>query len=198
MFWGSWTRGFRSGNFNARAPSVAALGPAEPEQADQFEVGMKGDFADGRLRANIAAFYTIYDEIQRVTNGEDELGPRRIDLQLVAQARDVLADLPTQGAFHDVVRVDDATDLGQLVFGQLRSPGLTVDLRPQLGLAGSEPDPGRGAVAVGAAGTTTSSAHTSVTSRLPGVLSQLGATLSLTVIVTTNGSLTLPHSSVAS
>jgi iron complex outermembrane receptor protein len=74
MFWGSWTRGFRSGNYNARAPSVAALGPADPEQADQFEVGMKGDFADGRVRANVAAFYTIYDEIQRVTNGEDDLG----------------------------------------------------------------------------------------------------------------------------
>jgi iron complex outermembrane receptor protein len=74
MFWGSWTRGFRSGNYNARAPSAAALGPADPEQADQFEIGMKGDFADGRLRANVAAFYTIYDEIQRTTNGEDELG----------------------------------------------------------------------------------------------------------------------------
>ena len=74
MFWGSWTRGFRSGNYNARAPSVAALGPADPEQADQFEAGMKGDFADGRLRANVTAFYTIYDEIQRVTNGEDALG----------------------------------------------------------------------------------------------------------------------------
>lgn len=74
MFWGSWTRGFRSGNYNARAPSIAALGPADPEQADQLEVGMKGDFADGRLRANVTAFYTIYDEIQRVTNGEDALG----------------------------------------------------------------------------------------------------------------------------
>lgn len=74
MFWGSWTRGFRSGNYNARAPSIAALGPADPEQADQFEIGMKGDFADGRLRANVTAFYTIYDEIQRVTNGEDALG----------------------------------------------------------------------------------------------------------------------------
>ena len=74
MFWGSWTRGFRSGNYNARAPSIAALGPADPEQADQLEVGMKGDFADGRLRANLTAFYTIYDEIQRVTNGEDALG----------------------------------------------------------------------------------------------------------------------------
>ena len=74
MFFGSWTRGFRSGNYNARAPSVAALGPADPEQADQFEIGMKGDFLDRTLRANVAAFYTVYDEIQRVTNGEDALG----------------------------------------------------------------------------------------------------------------------------
>ena len=74
MYFASWTRGFRSGNYNVRAPSIAAAGPAEPEQADQFEIGMKGDFADGRLRANITAFYTIYDEIQRITNGEDALG----------------------------------------------------------------------------------------------------------------------------
>lgn len=74
LFFGSWTRGFRSGNYNARAPSVAALGPADPEEADQFEIGMKGDFFDGTLRSNIAVFYTNYDEIQRVTNGEDALG----------------------------------------------------------------------------------------------------------------------------
>ena len=70
MYYGSWTRGFRSGNFNSRAPSAVALGPADPEQADQYEVGMKGDFADGTLRANLAAFYTVYDEIQRITNGD--------------------------------------------------------------------------------------------------------------------------------
>lgn len=74
MYFGSWTRGFRSGNYNVRAPSIPAAGPADPEQADQFEIGMKGDFADGRFRANVTAFYTVYDEIQRVTNGEDALG----------------------------------------------------------------------------------------------------------------------------
>ncbi len=57
-----------------RAPSFPAAGPADPEQADQLEVGMKGDFLDGTLRSNIAIFYTKYDEIQRVTNGEDEFG----------------------------------------------------------------------------------------------------------------------------
>lgn len=70
LYYASWTRGFRSGNFNARAPTAVALGPADPEQADQFEIGMKGDFMEGTLRANIAAFYTKYDEIQRITNGD--------------------------------------------------------------------------------------------------------------------------------
>lgn len=74
MYFATWTRGFRSGNFNARAPSVPALGPADPEQADQFEFGMKGDFLNNTLRTNIAVFYTVYDEIQRVTNGTDDLG----------------------------------------------------------------------------------------------------------------------------
>lgn len=89
MFWGSWTRGFRSGNYNARAPSIAAVGPADPEQADQIEIGMKGDFANGRLRANITGFFTVYDEIQRTTNGEDALGN---PLQLLRNAAE--AEIP--------------------------------------------------------------------------------------------------------
>jgi len=89
MFWGSWTRGFRSGNYNVRAPSIAALGPADPEQADQYEIGMKGDFANGRLRANLTGFFTIYDEIQRTTNGEDALGN---PLQLLRNAAE--AEIP--------------------------------------------------------------------------------------------------------
>lgn len=89
MFWGSWTRGFRSGNYNARAPSIAALGPADPEQADQLEVGMKGDFADGRVRANITGFFTVYDEVQRITNDLDALGN---PLQLLNNAAE--AEIP--------------------------------------------------------------------------------------------------------
>ena len=89
MVWGSWTRGFRSGNYNARAPSIAALGPADPEQADQLEIGMKADFADGRLRANVTGFFTIYDEVQRITNDLDALGN---PLQLLNNAAE--AEIP--------------------------------------------------------------------------------------------------------
>lgn len=85
MYWLSWTRGFRSGNFNVRAPSLAGVGPADPEQADQFEIGLKGDFLDGTLRTNIAAFYTVYDNIQRISAQEDEFGN---PLQVIRNAAD--------------------------------------------------------------------------------------------------------------
>lgn len=85
MYWLSWTRGFRSGNFNARAPSLAGVGPADPEQADQFELGLKGDFLDGTLRTNISLFYTVYEDIQRISAQEDELGN---PLQVIRNAAD--------------------------------------------------------------------------------------------------------------
>ena len=83
MWFASWTRGFRSGNFNARAGSAVTIGPADPEQADQFEIGLKGDYLDGTLRTNLAAFYTIYDDIQRVTNTQTATGQ---PLQLLRNA----------------------------------------------------------------------------------------------------------------
>jgi len=79
----NWTRGFRSGNFNARAPNEVTIGPADPEQADQFEVGLKGLFLNGTLRANVAGFFTIYDDIQRVTNTQTAGGE---PLQLLRNA----------------------------------------------------------------------------------------------------------------
>jgi iron complex outermembrane receptor protein len=85
MYFASWTRGFRSGNFNARAPSLAGVGPADPEQADQFEIGLKGDFLDGTLRTNVSVFYTMYDNIQRISAQEDELGN---PLQVIRNAAD--------------------------------------------------------------------------------------------------------------
>ena len=70
----TWTRGFRSGNFNARASSLATIAAADPEQADQFELGLKSEFADGAIRFNLAGFWTEYDEIQRVTNEASSTG----------------------------------------------------------------------------------------------------------------------------
>lgn len=69
MLYGSWTNGFRSGNFNSRANSVIEAAPVDPETAEAFEVGFKSTFWDRRARFNVALFRTKYDDIQRTIQG---------------------------------------------------------------------------------------------------------------------------------
>jgi iron complex outermembrane receptor protein len=61
----SWSRGFRSGGFNGRGNFPATAGPFNEEQADNYEVGVKADLFDRRLRLNLAAFWTEFDNLQR-------------------------------------------------------------------------------------------------------------------------------------
>lgn len=65
LVYGSYTKGFRSGNFNGRAASAAALGPTEPESVVTLEAGTKLTFLDGKARLNIAGYHSKYDDIQR-------------------------------------------------------------------------------------------------------------------------------------
>jgi len=60
----SATRGFKSGGFNSRAASAATIGPFAPEKARAFEVGLKSDWYDNRLRVNVAAFWNKYEDLQ--------------------------------------------------------------------------------------------------------------------------------------
>ena len=64
MFYGSWSRGFRSGGFNGRATGPTSIGPYDPERVDSFEAGMKADFADGTIRFNPAVFWAEYSNKQ--------------------------------------------------------------------------------------------------------------------------------------
>lgn len=65
LLYATWTNGFRSGNFNARAQNVGQIGPADPETAEAFEIGLKTTFWDRKARVNISLFRTNYDDIQR-------------------------------------------------------------------------------------------------------------------------------------
>lgn len=60
-------KGFRSGGQNLRAPSTAAFLPFDPETAVSYEIGVKGEFLDRRLRVNLAAYTTNVRDIQRST-----------------------------------------------------------------------------------------------------------------------------------
>ena len=64
MVYGYYARGFKSGGFVGRIVVPSDLGPYDPEYIDSFELGMKGEFMDNRLRVNLATFYNNIDDLQ--------------------------------------------------------------------------------------------------------------------------------------
>ncbi len=60
----SWQRGFRGGGFNPRPASAAQVTSFNPEDLDSYEVGLKSEWLDRRLRLNLAAFYVKYSDLQ--------------------------------------------------------------------------------------------------------------------------------------
>ncbi len=64
MVYASYSTGFKSGGFNSRAASAATVGPFAPEKAKAFEIGLKSDWWENRLRLNVAAFWNKYSDLQ--------------------------------------------------------------------------------------------------------------------------------------
>ena len=76
QLYGHFTKGFRSGGYNLRntAPGVAP-GPFDEEEQDAFELGLKSEFAEGRVRLNVAAFHNrVYGMQRQVTRADVAAG----------------------------------------------------------------------------------------------------------------------------
>jgi iron complex outermembrane receptor protein len=65
MFFTSFAQGFKSGTFNPRA--TAAEPAANPENVDSFEIGMKSEWLENRLRANITLFSLDHKDRQYIS-----------------------------------------------------------------------------------------------------------------------------------
>ncbi|QJU59933.1 TonB-dependent receptor [Sphingomonas sp. AP4-R1] len=61
LVFGSVSRGFKSGVFNASSPFNPAV---SPETLDAYEIGAKADLFDRQLRLNVSAYHYNYDNIQ--------------------------------------------------------------------------------------------------------------------------------------
>lgn len=72
MIYGNQTRGFTSGGFNGRISSEAQIGPYDPETVDSWEIGLKADWLNRRVRTNLALFYSDYTDMQVEQNLFDE------------------------------------------------------------------------------------------------------------------------------
>jgi iron complex outermembrane receptor protein len=56
--------GFKAGGFNGRASSFPQVGPYDEEKVLAYEVGLKADLLDRRLRWNTALFFNDYEDLQ--------------------------------------------------------------------------------------------------------------------------------------
>lgn len=65
LVYASYSKGFKSGGFNLRyvSPRPAVL-PFDPEKVKTYEVGLKTEFLEHRVRVNLAGFSTDYDNMQ--------------------------------------------------------------------------------------------------------------------------------------
>ncbi len=69
QIYGFYTRGFRSGGYNLRnTDPTASPGPFDQETQDSFELGLKTDLLEGRVRLNAAVFYNTIEDMQREVN----------------------------------------------------------------------------------------------------------------------------------
>lgn len=70
LFFGSVTRGFKSGGFaGSQGAEAFASEPVDPETATNFELGFKTDVLDNTLRLNGTLFYTDLEDLQVVRFG---------------------------------------------------------------------------------------------------------------------------------
>lgn len=64
MFYASATRGFKSGGWNARGTNAAAIEVFGPEKVWSYEVGMRSEWMDNRVRLNATVFRSDVTDFQ--------------------------------------------------------------------------------------------------------------------------------------
>lgn len=78
MLYGSYTNGFKSGGFDMRANQAInpdADKPYQEETVDTFELGMKSEWFNQRLRLNAAVFMSKYEDMQVTVQRSVETSP---------------------------------------------------------------------------------------------------------------------------
>jgi iron complex outermembrane recepter protein len=80
------SRGFKAGGVNLRLSEAGQLTPFAPEVSTNYEIGLKTEFFDHKVRLNTALFYTDYKNIQRSVDVLDSDGTASSVVQNAASA----------------------------------------------------------------------------------------------------------------
>lgn len=85
MAYASVATGFLAGGYSETCSQLVTCIPFDPETNTNYEAGLKADLLDNRLRLNLAAFYTEFQDLQRnqvfqFTNADGSPGQETITL----------------------------------------------------------------------------------------------------------------------
>jgi outer membrane receptor protein involved in Fe transport len=64
MVYGLYSEGFRNGGRNVARPGAVLPEPNGPDFLQNYEVGLKSQWANGRVRANVTAFHMVWEDYQ--------------------------------------------------------------------------------------------------------------------------------------
>lgn len=64
MVYGSVSRGYKGGGYNSRGTVPENIGPYDEETVTAYELGVKSDLLEGRLRLNAAVFLNEFEDLQ--------------------------------------------------------------------------------------------------------------------------------------
>ncbi|HKY91210.1 MAG TPA: TonB-dependent receptor, partial [Nevskiaceae bacterium] len=107
LWYATYSEGFTAGGFEPRGPELV---PFEPEELKNYEIGMKLDALDSRLRFNAALYYMDYTNIQvRVAEQGARISDLFLFLSNAAKATVKGAEIETTLLLGDAVLTASAT-----------------------------------------------------------------------------------------
>ncbi len=92
LVYASFSQGFKSGGFDMRGDATrnpATVNGYDPELVDTYELGIKTELLDGRVRLNAAAFYTDYTDMQVTVQQSSDGGSNFVSSVLNAGEADI-------------------------------------------------------------------------------------------------------------
>lgn len=131
MFYVAAARGFRSGGFNGRPFFREVVGSFDPEYLWSYEGGIKSEWLDHRLIANLALFHNEYSDIQLTANRVTADGNVGVFTENGGEARMRGAELELHA--RPIENLDLAAGVGYIDAEMTKiNPGVTATLQTVL------------------------------------------------------------------
>ncbi len=125
LYYGSISKGFKSGGFNGRPTSQGAVDSYDPEFVWSYEVGVKTSFADRRVLLSAAAFIYDYQDMQLTSVRADSFGNLLLVTENAGTAQVKGAEAELRAMVTDNFTIDATIGLLDAQYDEL-NPGATV------------------------------------------------------------------------